>query len=127
MTDQKDDALSNVLRQWEPPVVPAGLDDRVLAAYRRENARPAGSLWRRFRTAEVRIPLPVAAMVVLLLVLSGVIALRRPPAGGTATAPPSAPVQAARATVPAVVTQTSLSGFRPVDDVQITVVGERIR
>ena len=127
MTDQKDEPLSKLLRQWEPPVVPARLDDRVLAAFRREITRPVPSLWRRFLAAEVRIPMPLAATVALLLVLSGLFAMRRPAVGATATAPPPVPVQSAHVTVPAVVTETSLSGFRPVDDVQITVVGERIR
>jgi anti-sigma factor RsiW len=127
MTDEKDEPLSDLLRQWEPPVVPARLDDRVLAAFRREITRPVPSLWRRFLAAEVRIPLPLAAGLMLVLLLTGLFAMRRPSTAGTATAPAPAPVQAAHVAVPAVVTETSLSGFRPVDDVQITVMGERIR
>jgi hypothetical protein len=122
--EERDERLARLLRCWGPPAVPEGLDERVLAAYRRRTL----PLWRRLLKAEVRVPLPVAAAVLLLLVLSAVFALRPAPAGGTAAAPASAssgPVQTARRPDPAVVSRTSFVGFEPVDEMQATVVTER--
>ncbi len=97
------------------------LDLRVLRAYRRQT----GSWWRRFASAEVRVPLPVAALLTLLLLLSTMLALRPAPSGGTAATPASGePVQAARRQEPAVVTHTSLAGFQAVEEMQVTVVQE---
>ena len=121
MTEERNDALSRLLRRWGPPPVEGDLDLRVLEAYRRQT-RP---WWRRFLAAEVRIPLPVAALLLLLLIVSTALALRPAPTGGSATTPPSRePVQAARQQEPAVVTHTSLDGFQPVEEMQITVVPE---
>lgn len=120
--EERDERLGRLLRCWGPPAVPEGLDERVLAAYRRRTL----PLWRRLLKAEVRVPLPVAAAVLLLLVLSAVFALRPAPAGGTAAAPASSgPVQAASRPDPAVVSRTSFMGFEPVDEMQATVVTER--
>jgi hypothetical protein len=102
--------------------VPDGLDDRVLAAYRRE-VGPAQPWWRRFLTASVRVPLPVAVGLVLLLLVTAALA-RRPaaPAPTAGTAAPPEPVQAVRNTEAPVVTPTSLAGFQPVAEVTATVV-----
>jgi len=121
MTEERNDALSRLLRCWGPPAVTGDLDQRVLRAYRRQT----GSWWRRLVGAEIRVPLPVAALLVLLLIVSTVLALRPAPAGGSAATPASRePVQAARRQEPAVVTHTSLAGFQPVEEMQVTVVQE---
>jgi hypothetical protein len=73
----------------------------------------------------VRVPLPLAAAVLLMLRASAVLALRRPAPGGTAAQPASgAAVQSARGAEPALVTRTSLAGFRPVEEIEVSVVKE---
>jgi hypothetical protein len=121
MTEDDDDALARLLRRWGPPALPGDLDARVLAAYR-TRTQP---WWRRFLAAEVRVPLPMAALLTLLLIVSTVLALRPAPAGGSAATPATPePVQAARRQDPPVVTRTSLAGFEPVEEMQVTVVQE---
>jgi hypothetical protein len=70
----------------------------------------------------VRVPLPVAVGLLLLLVAAAL--MRRPasPAPTAGTTPPAEPVQAARSTEGPVVTPTSLAGFQPVSEVTATVV-----
>jgi hypothetical protein len=122
--EEKDTELSRLLRCWGPPPVSEALDERVLAAYRRRT----GSLWRRLLAAEVRVPLPVAAAVLLFLVVSTMLALRRPVPDEAAARPASGEaVQSARHAEPAVVTRTSLAGFRPVEEIGVSVVKETRR
>jgi hypothetical protein len=114
MIDDADDAFG------ESPDL-SRMDARVLAAYRREFGRPG---WRR----RVRVPLPVAALVLIGLLVSAVAALRTRSAVETAAPAPAAdPVQAVRRDLAVVTTQTSLSGFEPVDvdDMQVVTVGRR--
>jgi hypothetical protein len=126
--DLRDPELQRLLARWSAPAVPEGLDERVLAAYRRE-VRTAEPWWSRLFTATVRIPLPVAVGLLMLFVVTAALALRPatapPPTAGTAG--PSEPVQAARAGEQPVVTRTNLAGFQPVTEVTATVVetGER--
>jgi hypothetical protein len=120
--DVRDEELDGLLRRWGAPVLPEGLDERMLAAYRR-HARTAEPWWARLFTAQVRLPLPVAVGLLVLLVVTAALALRpiaEPPTAGTSAS--SAPVQAARAASPAVVTRTSLTGFQPVSEVTATVI-----
>ena len=119
---ERDDELTRLLGRWSAPVVPDGMDERVLAAYRRQQ----GTLepwWSRLFTASVRVPLPVAVGVLMLLIVTAALALRpvvpSPTAGTTG---PSEPVQAARQGDVPVVSRTSLAGFRPVAEVTATVV-----
>ncbi|HXY41075.1 MAG TPA: hypothetical protein VEQ10_15490 [Vicinamibacteria bacterium] len=128
MTDrdaERDPELERLLARWSAPVVPEGLDQRVLAAYRRQT-RQAEPWWSRLFTASVRVPLPVAVGLVILLLVTAALALRPttpPPTAGTSG--PGGPVQAAQATRPLgppVVTRTSLAGFQPVGEVTATVV-----
>ena len=122
---ERDDELHRLLLRWSAPVVPEGLDDRVLAAYRRDvGAREAW--WSRLFTASVRVPLPVAVGVLMLLIVTVALALRpanAPPTAGTTG--PSEPVQAARYVDVPVVSRTSLAGFKPVTEVTATVVTDR--
>jgi hypothetical protein len=128
--EEKDDVtreedLDGLLRRWGAPVVPDGMDERILAAYRRQ-VRTAEPWWSRLFTATVRVPLPVAVGLLMLLAVTAALALRPvspPPTAGTSG--PSAPVQAVRVVDPALVTRTDLSGFQPVGEVTATVVPEK--
>lgn len=119
---ERDEELDSLLARWSAPVVPEGLDERVLAMFRREKST-AFPWWERLFTASVRVPLPVAVGLLLLFVVTAVLALRpvapQPTAG---TSAPSGPVLAARRADPPVVTRTSLAGFQPVSEVTATVV-----
>jgi hypothetical protein len=108
----------------------AGMDARVLAAYRREfGAR------RRFWGRPLRVPRPVAALVILGLLVCATLALRgRSPEGQAlspeenATARDPRSVQSVRQDLPVrgdlpVVTNTSLEGFEPVDEMEVVAVG----
>jgi hypothetical protein len=120
--DDDRDALSGLLRRWTAPVVPEGMDESVLAAFRKQT-RPA-PWWSPFLATSVRVPIPVALAVMLALLVTTALAFRRPPAA--AEIPPAVPeaTQSARTGEPPMVTSTSLAGFRPVDEVTATVVAE---
>jgi hypothetical protein len=120
----RDDELTRLLQRWTSPVVPEGMDDRVLAAWRRRHGREPW--WSRLFTASVRVPVPVAVGILMLLVVTAALALRpvsAPPTAGTAG--PSEPVQAARQADVPVVSRTSLAGFQPVTEVKATVVTDQ--
>ena len=121
---ERDEELSRLLQRWSAPVVPEGMDARVLAAWRREMGREPW--WSRLFTASVRVPVPVAVGVLMLLLVAAALALRpvnAPPTAGTAG--PAAPVQAARQADVPVVSRTSLAGFQPVTEVTATVVTDQ--
>jgi hypothetical protein len=127
MTDERDperdDELSRLLARWSAPVVPESMDERVLAAYRRQVG--AGEpWWSRLFTATVRVPLPVAVGVLMLLIVTAALALRpaAPPSTAGTAGGPSEPVQAAHHVDVPVVSRTSLAGFQPVTAVTATVV-----
>jgi len=121
--DPERDELSRVLARWEPPVVPNGLDGKVMEAYRRR-AGVAPTPWSRLFTSTIRVPVPVALLVVILLLVTAALALRPSGSPPTATTPTDAvPVQAAQGGAP-LVTGTSLAGFQPVTEVTATVVQE---
>jgi len=127
MTDERetmrDAELREVLRKWEAPVVPDGMDERVLAAYRRQ-VGTAERWWRRLLTSSIRVPVPVALVVALLLIVTAALALRPasppPTAGG-----PDTPglVRAAQRAAP-VEPGASLAGFQAVTEITATVVQE---
>jgi hypothetical protein len=122
---ERDEELHRLLARWSAPVVPDRLDERVLAAFRKQTGAGA-PWWERLFTSSVRVPLPVALGVLVLLLVTVTLALRpvhTPPTAGTPG--PSAAVQTARGTEPPVVTRTSLAGFQPVSEVTATVVTER--
>jgi hypothetical protein len=126
MDPERDDELHRLLERWSAPVVPEGMDERVLGAYRRQTGG-AEPWWSRLFTASVRVPLPVAVGLVMLLIVTAVLAFRPVPAGPTAgTSGPSAPVQAARQGDVPVVSRTSLAGFQPVTEVTATVVTDQV-
>jgi hypothetical protein len=110
-----DEDLRDLLGQWDAPALPDGLDERMLARYRRRH-RP---WWRR--PVSVHFSLPFAASV-LLVAAGAILAGRsRPPAseGSSTPASPLAPPPAHAAAAPA---RTSLAGFRPMAEVTATVV-----
>jgi hypothetical protein len=139
----RDEGLGRLLKEWSPPPVPKALDDRVLAAYRKEfKLTPWRRLFGRRTSAEgsraqgmgnlqglltvsVRVPLPVLLMATVLFLFAVAYALRPTPPSPTAVAPlenQAAPLMARGE--PPVVTSTSLAGFRPVSEVTATVVSE---
>ena len=102
------------------------MDDRVMAAFRKQagTREPAVPFWQRLFTTSIPVPVPVALAVVLLLVFTVALAMRPsspPPTAGTPST--SGPVQAARRTVP-VETGSSLAGFQPVTEITASVVEE---
>ena len=121
---ERDEELSRLLERWSAPVVPEGMDERVLAAYRRQTGGRE-PWWSRLFTASVRVPLPVAVGVLMLLIVTAALALRparTPPTAGTRAG--GARPAARRGDVP-VVSRTSLAGFQPVTEVTATVVTDQ--
>jgi len=64
----EDAELSALLSAWEAPGPTAGARGRLLAEFRASVVR--APLWRRALSAELRVPLPVAACAVLALLAS---------------------------------------------------------
>lgn len=121
----RDCHLTEILRKWEDPGVPLGLDARILAAYRDEVKRAPA--WKQWLTLRVSVPLPLAVAALLLLLLTASFVIRQ-----ELTPDPTVPqvagsgqdIQTARGPDANVVIQTSLVGFEPVDDVSVLVVEE---
>jgi hypothetical protein len=63
-----DAELTALLRTWEAPPQDAGARSRLLADFRASVRRDP--LWRRALTAQVRVPLPVAACAAVVFLLS---------------------------------------------------------
>lgn len=124
---ERDEALSQLLTRWAPPSVPEALDERVLASYRRQVSR--APFWRRLFSISIRVPLPVAVAALILLLLTAAAALLRTPTRGSdepQQAAAGAGTRTARSTDQPVVTRTSLAGFQPVAEMNVTVVqGDR--
>jgi anti-sigma factor RsiW len=119
----RDEKLQGLLRKWEAPVVPDGMDERVMAAYRRE-AGTAEPFWTRWLASSIRVPVPVALVVALLLIFTAALALRPASPPPTAVTPDtSGPVRAAQRLAP-VETGASLAGFQAVTEITATVVQE---
>jgi hypothetical protein len=121
--EEKDAVLGSILREWRVPDPSRGLDERVLDSYRgKVHARP---LWQRFFFASVRVPLPVAALAMALIFIAAAVAIRRQPVA--TTVPPAIMgtdgLQASHAEPPVVI-HTSLEGFQPVADINVTVMEE---
>jgi anti-sigma factor RsiW len=119
----RDEKLRRLLRKWEAPSVPDGLDERVLEAYRRQTGTRQ-PLWKRLLTSSIQVPLPVAMMVALLLAVAVALALQPAPTAATAVAPEtSGPVRAVQREAP-LEPEASLAGFQPVGEITATVVRE---
>jgi hypothetical protein len=124
LAEDRDPGLNGVLQEWRAPEISRDLDRRILEDYRKAT-RPR-SLWRRFFFTSVRVPLPVAVAALALLFIVAAVAIRRRP--DVTTVPPAATgpggLQAAH-TEPPLVIHTSLEGFQPVSDANVTVMEER--
>lgn len=97
MEPLNDDELNRLLSRWEAPQKPASLKSKIFVR------KPP--IWRRLWTTSLRVPLPVAASIVLLLALW--FQYFRP------VTPPETP-----GAVP-----TSLAGFQPVRQLDPMVYG----
>jgi hypothetical protein len=115
----RDRELDRLLDDWTVPALPDSLDRRVSASYRTLMRRPP--LWRRFFTSSLRVPLPVAVAVLLLLVF----ALWAPHGKSTPTMQVVVP-QGATAHFAAAGSSEkgSLAGFEPVAEMNVTVVSD---
>jgi hypothetical protein len=90
-----DAELTALLRTWDAPPRDAGARARLLADFRASVGRPP--LWRRALTAQVRVPLPVAACAGLLLLGSlYVLGARATPRAGSSPSQAAAPPPAVR-------------------------------
>lgn len=116
----RDDELGRLLRLWRAPAASDALDERILGDFRRVTGRQPW--WRRWLTVSIPVPLPVAVAALLLLLVSAALVLRRP-----ATQVPGEPQLAAVTRTAdgqdsSGAGQTSLAGFQPVEDMNVTVV-----
>lgn len=66
---QPESNFNEALKAWDAPDVPTTLDQRVLASYHRYAHRR--SWGERFFTSSVRVPLPLVALQVALLLIAG--------------------------------------------------------
>jgi hypothetical protein len=71
---EEDGELKNLLARWKTPEIPGSLDRHILTAYRRNFHYQ--SWWRRWLTGSIRLPIPVAVAVLVLLCATSFIALR---------------------------------------------------
>lgn len=65
--------LSSLLKKWHAPGTPPSLDIRVAASFHRQVIVPP--LWKRLLTARIPVPVPAAAIVILLLSATSFLAL----------------------------------------------------
>jgi hypothetical protein len=144
--DIEDRELKSLLCEWRAPEVTGSLDQRILTAYRRQfHARP---WWRRWLTGSISLPVPVAAMAVLLLCATSYLSMRRAASYPLEVPPITAPVKIVEVPVPVVqekivtrvvykntgarktkeglapispATRSNLAKFRPVSKLEIIV------
>jgi hypothetical protein len=100
-----DPQLRKVLREWKVEDAPRCLDGRVLGVRK--------PWWRFLITGSMRVPVPVALVFAAVFVMMGV-ALTRP---RSVPVTPAAP--------PGDSSTVDLAGFRPVQSVQIRIIGGR--
>ena len=106
--DESDPELTAWLRLWQAPGMPVGLQERLTTSYRAEVGPRS---WRRVLAARITLPLPLAALVILLAMGIGILAGKQLPAiGGT---------DAGR---PAVAGEGGLANLRPLPEVRVTVL-----
>jgi hypothetical protein len=120
---ERDEALSRLLAHWTPPTVDEALDQRVLTSYRREVR--AVPFWKRLFVTSIRVPLPVAVAAIVLLLVAMAFALRVGPTREREEpqlAVTGDHTRTARSGDLGFVTRTSLAGFEPVAEMNVTVV-----
>jgi len=64
--EPNDPKLRDLLREWQAPPLPPDIDRRVLA----NCGAPRPPLWRFFR-ASIRVPVPIACILTLVLLTAG--------------------------------------------------------
>ena len=121
----RDPVLGELLGKWDVPDISRALERQILSDYRKGLRHEP--LWRRLFFTSVRVPIPIAAAALILLLLAAANAFRHPPETKTApTAISRGAVQANNSDAPLVI-NTSLAGFHPVSDVNVTVIGDRLK
>jgi hypothetical protein len=96
--ESKDDLqLKRLLNEWQVSNAPEGLEQRVLM--RRH------PWWRALLTAQLRIPIPVVAATVAVMIWLVILALRTSPVAVPSATPPEA----------------DLKGFQPVSYVNVRI------
>lgn len=73
MEPMNDDELRNLLRKWEAPPAPPGLERRIL-----RRIRPRWEWLKWLFTGSVRIPVPVGLCVLCVLVLLALRTVKEP-------------------------------------------------
>lgn len=102
----QEDPLSPLLREWQAPDPPPGMDAKMLAAFRRRTTRNS-NWWAALWSARISIPVPVLAGLLIVL-FAAANWLRRP----------AAPVP-----VPdSYVTRLEAVGFQPLRDGPVRVI-----
>jgi hypothetical protein len=114
----RDPELGRMLEEWTVPALPDSLDRRVLTSYRTQMGR--APLWRRFFTTSLRVPLPVAVALLLMLILA--FWARREPVPPMETSEPLAGPRTAQVEAQTVNPGSSLAGFEPVREMNVTVM-----
>jgi hypothetical protein len=72
MQPLNDEELRSVMNKWVAPATPTSLESRVMAATRR------GQWWRWLVTGSIRVPVPVMAGCLILLLLLAVQTFHKP-------------------------------------------------
>jgi hypothetical protein len=101
MEPTDDPKLKNLLREWKVGDAPRSLDERVLG--------PRQSWWTMLVRGSVRVPVPVALCLAVLLVAMSAALVR-------SRTPPPVPSS------PAVSSAINLADFRAVRDVQVRIM-----
>jgi hypothetical protein len=114
----RDPELARLLEEWTVPALPDTLDRRMLASFRARS--PRASLWRRFFTTSLHIPLPVALAALLLLALAFWMPRGKSVPPLESSEPLSGPRTAQFDHKPPM--PDSLSGFEPVREMNVTVL-----
>ena len=86
-----DRELNNLLAEWIVPEPTAALSERVFSDYRRQFQHRAW--WRRWLAGSIRLPVPVATIVGLLLCATSYLAVRKATTHSVEVVPASAPVK----------------------------------
>ncbi len=72
MQPMNDDDLKILLRKWEAPAMPPAVEKKILAGA----PSPSGAFLRWLMAGSIRVPAPVALVVVLVCILLSVYAYR---------------------------------------------------
>ena len=76
---QEDSRLTEVLREWQAPATPSSLEKRVLESLREPALQQAW--WRFLINGYIRVPVPVACCVAVVVIFAAWRSVRPPSAG----------------------------------------------